>query len=162
MTKNPLHLLLSPTPNKMSSSFLRMNLSCFIKLSFNTTRNWEIESIEHELFYQRKGQIHLKDIYEQRESSVCIPQCSAAHGLPSFQESSFSLEGLACSSLTVDCRAGLSINLLVLFTEDFFTMEEFPLWLSRLRTWHSVWEDAGLKPRLDQWVKDPALPQAVV
>ena len=29
---------------------------------------------------------------------------------------------------------------------------EFPLWLSRLRTWHSVREDAGSIPVLTQWV----------
>ena len=39
---------------------------------------------------------------------------------------------------------------------------EFLLWLSRLRTRHSVYEDAGLIPCLTQWVKDLALPQAAV
>ena len=29
---------------------------------------------------------------------------------------------------------------------------EFPLWLSGLRTWHNVCEDAGLIPGLAQWV----------
>ena len=33
---------------------------------------------------------------------------------------------------------------------------EFPVWLSRLRTWHSVREDVGLIPGLAPWVKDPA------
>ena len=37
----------------------------------------------------------------------------------------------------------------------------FPLWLSRLRTQHSVREDGGSIPGLTHWVKDSALPQAV-
>ena len=32
-------------------------------------------------------------------------------------------------------------------------IKEFPLWLSQLRTWHSVREDSGLIPGLAQWVK---------
>ena len=35
---------------------------------------------------------------------------------------------------------------------------EFPLWLSRPRTSHSVHEDVGSIPGLSQWVKDPMLP----
>ena len=35
------------------------------------------------------------------------------------------------------------------------------MWLSRLRTWHSVLEDVLLIPGLAQWVKTPVLLQAV-
>ena len=38
--------------------------------------------------------------------------------------------------------------------------EEFLLWLSQLRTRHSVREDVGSVPGLAQCVKDPELPQA--
>ena len=36
------------------------------------------------------------------------------------------------------------------------------MWLSRLRTWHGLREDAGSVPVLTQWVEDPVLLQAVV
>ena len=39
---------------------------------------------------------------------------------------------------------------------------ELPLWLSGLRTQHSVLEDADSIPGLDKWVKDLALPQTAV
>ena len=42
------------------------------------------------------------------------------------------------------------------------TPEEFPLWLSGLKTPRSVRKDAGSIPGLAQWIKDPVLPQAVV
>ena len=35
--------------------------------------------------------------------------------------------------------------------------EAFPLWLSMLRTRHSIPEDVGTIPGLTCWVKDPAL-----
>ena len=41
-------------------------------------------------------------------------------------------------------------------------VSEFLLWLSELRTWHCLNEDAGSFPALSQWVKDLVLPQAVV
>ena len=39
---------------------------------------------------------------------------------------------------------------------------EFPLWLSGLRTQHSVHENVGSIPSLTQWVENLALPQAAV
>ena len=39
-------------------------------------------------------------------------------------------------------------------------LSEFLLWLRRLRTGHSVHEDAGLIPGLPEWVKDLPLQQA--
>ena len=39
---------------------------------------------------------------------------------------------------------------------------EFPLYLSRLRSQHSVCEDEGSIPGLTHWVKDPELLQAAV
>ena len=39
---------------------------------------------------------------------------------------------------------------------------EFPLWLSRLGTWHSLCEDVGLIPSFAQWVKDLAVLWAMV
>ena len=40
--------------------------------------------------------------------------------------------------------------------------QEFPLWLSGLKTQHCLCDNAGLIPGFTQWVKDPTLPQAVV
>ena len=34
-------------------------------------------------------------------------------------------------------------------------IREFPLWLSRVKTWHCLCEDAGLILGLTQWFKDP-------
>ena len=39
---------------------------------------------------------------------------------------------------------------------------EFPLWLSGLRTWQSLYEDMGSTPGLVQWVKDLVLLQAAL
>ena len=39
---------------------------------------------------------------------------------------------------------------------------EFPLWLNGLRARHSDYEDVGLIPGPAQWVKNPALPQAML
>ena len=39
--------------------------------------------------------------------------------------------------------------------------QEFPLWLNRLRTQHSVREDGSVIPGLAQWVTDLVLPQVV-
>ena len=39
---------------------------------------------------------------------------------------------------------------------------EFPLWLSGLKTQHSVHGDAGSIPSVAQWIKYPALLQATV
>ena len=36
--------------------------------------------------------------------------------------------------------------------------QEFPLWLSVLRSWHCLHEDVGLIPGLSQWIKDLVLP----
>ena len=38
------------------------------------------------------------------------------------------------------------------------SVQEFPLWLSRIRTQSFLYEDVGLIPGLTQWVKDPGLP----
>ena len=42
------------------------------------------------------------------------------------------------------------------------TSSDFPLWLRSIRTPHGVHKDAVSNPGIIWWVKDPALPQAVV
>ena len=49
------------------------------------------------------------------------------------------------------------ITTLIYFSTYWFPLE-FPLWLSGLRTQHSVREDVGSIPGLTQWVKDRAFP----
>ena len=49
--------------------------------------------------------------------------------------------------------------------EDFVSRvrdDEFPLWLSRLKTQHCVYEDVVLIPDLAQWVEDLALLKSAV
>ena len=58
------------------------------------------------------------------------------------------------------CTVYVNYNKMVLRIKS-FQFQEFPLWLSELRTQHSVHEDAGLIPGLAPWVKEPMLPQAV-
>ena len=61
------------------------------------------------------------------------------------------------------CRAQDSVSAhKVVAVTKMLAVEEFPLWLSGLRTQHSVHRDVGLVPGLAQWDKDLGLPQALV
>ena len=55
-------------------------------------------------------------------------------------------------------REGDSFNMTGVLMK--WEIKEFPLWLSGLRTRHSVYKDAGSNPDLPQWAKDTVMTQA--
>ena len=67
------------------------------------------------------------------------------------------LKDIHCEQIS---KVRLSIKSKEIFIEFKNQKLEFLLWLSGLRTWQSICEDADSTPGLAQWVEDLALPQA--